>query len=169
MEALTDADLTNTGSQINYYFVCKRKLWLFSHNIELESNSDLVLQGKLLHEHSYKRKLKEITIDKIKIDFIEKTNEVHEIKRSRKVEDAHTYQLLYYLYYLKKRAGIDTKGVLNYPLLKKTVKVELTPQKERELQIIIQKINQTKELEKPPEAKWIPYCKSCAYSEMCWG
>ncbi len=169
MEAFTDADLTHTGSQINYYFVCKRKLWLFSHNIELESDSDLVLQGKLLHEHSYKRKLKEIAIDKIKIDFIEKTNEVHEIKRSRRVEDAHVWQLLYYLYYLKKQAGLDTKGVLNYPLLKKTVKVELTPQKERELQQIIQKINQIIELEKPPEEKWIPYCKSCAYSEMCWG
>jgi len=169
LEAFTDVDLTNTGSQINYYFVCKRKLWLFSHNIELESDSDLVLQGKLLHEHSYKRKLKEIAIDKIKIDFIEKTNEVHEIKRSRKVESAHLYQLLYYLYYLKKHAGLDTKGVLNYPLLKKTVKVKLTPQKENELQIIIQKINQIKELERPPEAKWIPYCKSCAYSEMCWG
>lgn len=169
MEAFTDADLTHTCSQINYYFVCKRKLWLFSHNIELESDSDLVLQGKLLHEHSYKRKLKEIAIDKIKIDFIEKTNEVHEIKRSRRVEDAHVWQLLYYLYYLKKQAGLDTKGVLNYPLLKKTVKVELTPQKERELQQIIQKINQIIELEKPPEEKWIPYCKSCAYSEMCWG
>lgn len=169
MEAFTDADLTHTGSEINYYFVCKRKLWLFSHNIELESDSDLVLQGKLLHEHSYKRKLKEIAIDKIKIDFIEKTNEVHEIKRSRKIEDAHVYQLLYYLYYLKKHAGLYTKGVLNYPLLKKTVKVELTPQKERDLQKIIQKIDQITELAKPPEAKWIPYCKSCAYNEMCWG
>ncbi len=169
MEAFTDADLTHTGSEINYYFVCKRKLWLFSHNIELESDSDLVLQGKLLHEHSYKRKLKEIAIDKIKIDFIEKTNEVHEIKRSRKVEDAHLYQLLYYLYYLKKHSGLDTKGVLNYPLLKKTVKVELTPQKERKLQQIIHEINQITKLTKPPEAKWIPYCKSCAYSEMCWG
>lgn len=169
MAEFGDTDLNHTGSQINYYFVCKRKLWLFSHNIELESDSDLVLQGKLLHEHSYKRKLKEIAIDKIKIDFIEKTNEVHEIKRSRKVEEAHVYQLLYYLYYLKKHAGIDTKGVLNYPLLKKTVKVELTPQKEVELQQIIQKIDNTIKLVKPPEANWIPYCKSCAYSEMCWG
>jgi CRISPR-associated exonuclease Cas4 len=169
LEAITDADLTNTGSQINYYFVCKRKLWLFSHNIELESDSDLVLQGKLLHEHSYKRKLKEIAIDKIKIDFIEKTNEIHEIKRSRRVENAHIYQLLYYLYYIKKQAGLDTKGVLNYPLLKKTVNIELTLQKEKELEQIIHEINQIKKLEKPPEAKWISYCKSCAYSEMCWG
>ena len=24
------------GTQINYYFICKTKLWLFSHNIQLE-------------------------------------------------------------------------------------------------------------------------------------
>ncbi len=165
----TDTKLSRTGSEINYYFVCKRKLWLFSHNIELESDSDLVLQGKLLHEHSYKRKLKEISIDKIKIDFIEKTNEVHEVKRSRKIEDAHVYQLLYYLYYLKKHVGLSTKGVLNYPLLKKTVKVELTSAKEKEIQQILRKIDQLIALEKPPDKKWIPYCKSCAYSELCWG
>ncbi|MEM3192938.1 MAG: Dna2/Cas4 domain-containing protein, partial [Candidatus Parvarchaeota archaeon] len=35
-----------TGTQVNYYFVCKRKLWFFSHNIELESDSDLVLMGR---------------------------------------------------------------------------------------------------------------------------
>lgn len=166
---ITDSDLSHTGSEISYYFVCKRKLWLFSHNIELESDSDLVLQGKLLHEYSYKRKLKEIAIGKIKIDFIEKTNEVHEIKRSRKVENAHMYQLLYYLYYLKKQVGLNTKGVLNYPLLKKTVKVELTPAKENELQQILREIDEITTQEKPPQAKWIQYCKSCAYSELCWG
>ncbi|MEM4284287.1 MAG: Dna2/Cas4 domain-containing protein, partial [Candidatus Caldarchaeum sp.] len=45
-----DSDLYFTGTQINYYFVCKRKLWFFSHNMELESESDVVLLGKLLHE-----------------------------------------------------------------------------------------------------------------------
>ncbi len=31
-----DPALHFTGTQINYYFVCKRKLWLFSHNMELK-------------------------------------------------------------------------------------------------------------------------------------
>jgi CRISPR-associated exonuclease Cas4 len=162
-------ELSHSGSQVNYYFVCKRKLWLFSHNIELESDSDLVLQGKLLHENSYKRKLKEIDIGNIKIDFIEKLNEVHEIKRSRKIEDAHKYQLLYYLYYLKKYADIKAKGILNYPLLKQTILIKLTPTKEKEIQRILNEVDQIIESEKPPLVKWIPYCKSCAYSEMCWG
>lgn len=168
MTASLDEELSHSGSEINYYFVCKRKLWLFSHHIELESDSDLVLQGKLLHEHSYKRRLKEISLGKIKIDFIEKTNEVHEIKRSKKIAKAHKYQLLYYLYYLKKYAGINAKGVLNYPLLKKTITVKLDPKNEKKVRDVIQEVHQLTSLEKPPPAEWKSYCKSCAYSEFCW-
>src|SRR5690606_27710881 len=103
-----NGDTKFTGTQINYYFVCKRKLWFFSHNMELESDSDLVLMGRLLHENSYKRQpLKEVEIDRIKIDFVEKSKEIHEVKRSRKIEDAHVYQLLYYLYFLKKSANME--------------------------------------------------------------
>lgn len=159
-----------TGTQINYFFVCKRKLWFFSHNIELESDSDLVLRGRLLHENSYKRQsLKEVEIDRIKIDFIEKSKEVHEVKRSRKIENAHIYQLLYYLYFLKKSANIEAKGVLNYPLLKKKVNVELTPEKEIELTGILADIHNIINQDRPPEAEWKSYCKNCAYRELCWG
>lgn len=159
-----------TGTQINYFFVCKRKLWFFSHNIELESDSDLVLRGRLLHENSYKRQsLKEVEIDRIKIDFIEKSKEVHEVKRSRKIENAHIYQLLYYLYFLKKSANLEAKGVLNYPLLKKKVNVELTPEKEIELAGILADIHNIINQDRPPEAEWKSYCKNCAYRELCWG
>ncbi len=166
----SDNNLHFTGTQINYYFVCKRKLWFFSHNMELESDSDLVLMGKLLHEHSYKRKsLKEVEIDRIKIDFIEKSKEIHEVKRSRKIENAHVYQLLYYLYSLKKTANWVGKGVLDYPLIKKKVEVELTPDREAELENILVQIRGIISQERPPEAEWKSYCKSCAYRELCWG
>jgi len=29
-----------TGSNINYYFICKRKLWLFAHSIQMEQESE---------------------------------------------------------------------------------------------------------------------------------
>ena len=43
------------GTQINYYFICKTKLWLFSHNIQLEDEHENVKLGKFLHENSFKR------------------------------------------------------------------------------------------------------------------
>lgn len=165
-----DSTLQFTGTQINYYFVCKRKLWFFSHNIELESDSDLVLMGKLLHEDSYNRKsLKEVEFERIKIDFIEKSKEIHEVKRSRKIENAHIYQLLYYLYFLKKSANVKAKGILNYPLLKRKFNVELNSEKEKEMENILTNVKDIVSQARPPEAEWKSYCKNCAYRELCWG
>jgi CRISPR-associated exonuclease Cas4 len=31
-----------TGTHINYYHICHRKLWLFANNVQMEHNSDLV-------------------------------------------------------------------------------------------------------------------------------
>jgi CRISPR-associated exonuclease Cas4 len=137
--------------------------------MELESDSDLVHLGKLLHEHSYKRKLKEVEVGRIKIDFIERAQEIHEIKRSRKIEDAHIFQLLYYLYFIKSFTGKVMKGILNYPLLKKKVNVELTEEREKEMKNLLNDVTGIIQMQKPPEAEWKRYCRTCAYRELCWG
>ena len=66
-----------TGTHFNYYQVCKRKLWLFANGINLEHTSDLVYEGKLIHEDSYPQrssKYEEIEMDGIKwISMIPKT------------------------------------------------------------------------------------------------
>jgi CRISPR-associated exonuclease Cas4 len=113
--------------------------------------------------------MKEVEIDRIKIDFVGKSKEIHEIKRSRKIENAHIYQLLYYLYFLKKSANMEAKGVLNYPLLKKKVNVELTPEKETKLTGVLSDVTNIISQDRPPEAEWKSYCKNCAYRELCWG
>lgn len=60
-----------TGVMIYYYFVCKRKLWYFCHEINMESENENVQLGKLLDEKSYERDEKHINIDNvINIDFI---------------------------------------------------------------------------------------------------
>lgn len=61
-----------TGTQINYYFVCHRKLWLFSKDIRFENENEYVQLGRLIDEHSYRRNKKQIEIGKIRIDFIDK-------------------------------------------------------------------------------------------------
>lgn len=155
-----------TGTQINYYFVCKRKLWLHSRNISFESSSDLVKLGNLIHKDSYKRKKKEIRIGSISIDYMN-NGEIHEVKKSDKIHEAHTYQLLYYIHYLRK-LGIKTTGILDYPKLKKTVKVTLTKQKQDFLDETIRDATQIIFAEKPPIAEDKPICEKCAYAEYCW-
>jgi len=59
-----------TGTQVNYYVICPRKLWFFSHFLQMEENSDLVSMGRHIHETSYVKNKKEVVIDqKIAIDF----------------------------------------------------------------------------------------------------
>lgn len=60
-----------TGVMIYYYFVCKRKLWYFCHDIRMETENEDVMLGKILDESSYKKKDKHVNIDDIiNIDFI---------------------------------------------------------------------------------------------------
>jgi CRISPR-associated exonuclease Cas4 len=167
MEKIPSPELAYTGTQVNYYFVCKRKLWLFSHNLEMERSSDLVLLGRLLHESSYPRKSKEVDLGPIKIDFIERGCEVHDIKRSKRIEEAHVYQMLYYLYWLKAR-GIGAKGVIDYPLLKRKQTVELTEEREKDIEKVLGGIKQTLSSPAPPVVEKKSYCKKCSYCELCW-
>jgi len=160
--------LNYTGTQVNYYFICKRKLWLFSHGLEMEETSDLVLLGKLLHERGYARRRKEVQVGRIKIDFVGSGCEIHEVKRSRKAQDAHLFQLLYYLYYLKRYARVDGKGFLHYPLLRRTMNVELTEADTKRLESVLEEIHTILTNPNAPPAVKIPYCRRCSYSELCW-
>jgi len=61
--ALMSKEMLFSGTQVNYFVICKTKLWLFSHFVTMEQSSDLVSYGKLVHETSYGAKKKEIVID----------------------------------------------------------------------------------------------------------
>ncbi len=157
-----------TGVQVNYYFICKTKLWLFSHFASMEHTSDTVALGRLLHEGSYKRE-KELKLERMSFDFVKKRGVIviHEVKKSRKLEKAHIYQLLYYLYYLKQK-GIEAIGEINYPLLRKKEKIELKDEHEREVKEILSEIASIIRMEKPTKPKKKKYCKKCSYFELCW-
>jgi len=165
-----DTKAVFTGTQVNYFIVCPTKLWLFSHFVRMEQNSDLVSLGKLLHEESYKRDRKEIMIDsRIAIDFVKKGDKIilHEIKKSRKLEKAHYYQILYYLYYLK-RKGVKAEGMIDYPKIRKNKRVVLSEENERELEDILDGVEKIISKENPPKAEKKKYCRKCSYFEFCW-
>ncbi|WP_297897368.1 CRISPR-associated protein Cas4 [Methanobrevibacter sp.] len=158
------------GSQINYFFICKTKLWLFSHSIQMEQESDTVSIGKQLHENTYKREKDYLIDNLINVDFIKKRKniEIHEVKKTPKMEKSHEYQLLYYMYYLKNEKDINNIiGYIDYPKIRKKIKFKLTLEKEEEIKNIIQEINEiiNSEIPKPKKLK---ICRKCAYFELCW-
>ncbi len=164
------------GTEVQYFVYCPRRLWWYAHGMEQEhsggnAGQESVSAGALLHEDSYPDKArKDILVDDLlRIDFTE-DGKVHEIKKSKSGEKAALYQLLYYLYYLKQEKGVVTTGVIDYPLQKRKVEVELTPQYEADLEKILAGILLVRELPVPPTVeKPMPICKECAYQELCWG
>ena len=157
-----------TGVMIYYYFVCKRKLWYFCHEINMESENENVQLGKLLDEKSYERDEKHINIDNvINIDFIREHQELHEIKKSKAIEEAGIWQVKYYLYYLEERGVKNIKGKIDYPLMKKTLLVELSKQDREKLKSIIDEIESMKKEEFPPKFTEQKICKKCAYHDLC--
>lgn len=153
------------GTQVNYYFVCKTKLWLFSKNVSMEQESDLVKLGSLLQRQFFGREEKDVSIGPIAIDVLRRGDEIEivEVKKSDSIEKADYYQVLYYLYYLSK-FGIKAKGRISYPKKKKVVEVRL--EENKAIEEVLEKIAETLAGEMPkPEYK--SYCRKCAYFEFC--
>ena len=161
-----------TATHINYYHVCHRKLWLFANGIRMEHTSETVAEGKLIGETSYPEraeKYTEVEIDGVKIDFYDAKNKVvHEVKKSDKVEKAHIAQVRYYIYKLQQNGIAGVSGVIEYPKMRQTEKVELgfedvseIQKWEKDIESIISKDNCPPLLNKP-------ICKTCSYYEFCY-
>lgn len=154
-----------TGIQVYYYFIDPKRLWYFSHYITMEHESDLIQIGKLITNESFKRDKKEIQIGRIKIDFIRKYLEVHEVKKSSKFKEASRWQIIYYLWVLK-RFGIKCTGILNFLKERKIERVELTKEKEKELIRVLKDIKRIVNLPTPPSSRVCYKLKKSPYFEL---
>jgi len=161
-------ELHVTGIKVNYYFICKRKVWLFAKYLTMEHSSDKVRQGKHLHERSYSREHhREIDIaGLIRIDMI--GHRLREIKSSRKMLKAHRMQILYYLYFLKRLGVEGLEGEMNFPKERRKEVVVLDAEAERKVEEVIEDIIRIEEMETAPDAEFRTICRSCSYAELCW-
>ncbi len=170
-----------TATHVNYYHVCLRKLWLFSHAIQMEHTSDTVAEGKLIGENTYLQRaeryteialsvdLKEGTTAAIKIDFYDAKNKVvHEIKKSAKIEDAHRAQVKFYLWVLEKNGIEGATGILEYPKQRHTEGVELGADDRDRITRWVAEIHRIISSEVCPKVINKPMCKTCSYCDFCY-
>lgn len=161
-----------TGTHFNYYLICHRKLWLFANGIQMESTSETVYEGKLIHETSYQKrseKYKEIELDGIKIDYYDPKNKVvHEIKKSDKHEEAHEWQVKYYLFVLEQNGVEGATGILEYPRLHKTTEVFLTVPDRETIREMIAEIEKIIAADVCPGRIPKTRCRNCSYFDFCW-
>lgn len=155
------------GVDIQYFMLCKRKLWLYKKGIGMEDESDRVVQGYVLHETAYPRlERREILIDEaFKIDAID-GDYVREVKLSSRMTEADRMQMLFYLYQLSLR-GIHKKGLISYTKERRTEELELKEEDKPLIAKLIREVYEVIQQSKPPAVKKVPYCKSCAYYAFC--
>lgn len=160
-----------TGTHFNYFILCKRKLWLFANSISMEHTSDLVYEGKLIHETAYPQRserYEELELDGIKIDYYDSSSKViHEIKKSDKVSQAHEWQIKYYIYVLEQNGISGVKGILEYPALRKREWVEFTDADRKEIEQIKQDIASIIHSETAPVMTDKKICRNCSYYDFC--
>src|SRR5690606_34985931 len=103
-----------------------------------------------------------------KIDFYDaKSRVVHEIKKSDKAENAHLWQLKFYLFVLK-LLGVEAEGILEYPKQRKTTRHSLSSEDIEQLALDFEKIKEIVKSPDCPHLVRIPFCRSCSYHDFCW-
>lgn len=161
-----------SATQINYYHLCRRKLWLFSNGIQMEHTSDLVAEGKLIDETAYPQraaKYSELEIGGSKIDYYDAANRVvHEVKKSNAREDAHLWQVRYYLYLLEQNGIKGATGILEYPRLRETTPVTFSESDRKYLENTLSDISEIIQREQAPPKIEKKKCKNCSYFDFCW-
>lgn len=169
-----------TGTHINYYRLCKRKLWLFANDIQLEHTSDLVSDGKIIEEESYQQRSERYTQLELsalhksvsltgKIDFYDTRDKVvHETKRSNKVEQAHIWQVKFYLWLLELNRIEAESGIIEYPRLRERETIYLDEEDIAYLEKTVEEIKQLTESEVCPPTINSRICKSCSYNDFCY-
>jgi CRISPR-associated exonuclease Cas4 len=159
-----------TGNLINAYFICKRKMWLYAHQVSPDIEYSNLSLGRLIAEETYKREKKEIEFENIKLDLVKSSDGdivVGEVKKSSRGLDAARKQLLYYLYRLKEKE-IIASGELLVPKEKKKEAVILDEEAESEIEVVLCDIQRIVAYPNPPALLKCKYCAKCAYNDFCW-
>lgn len=158
-----------TGVMIYYYFICERKLWYFINEINMEQNNELVAMGKILDETTYTREKKNIMIDNtINVDFIKDDAVLHEVKKTKSIEEAGIWQIKYYMYYLEKKGIKNIKAKIDFPLLRESKEITLEQNDRKVLENVMKNIEELAKKEIPPTRTDSKICRKCAYYDLCY-
>lgn len=168
VEELLDpsSSFTVTGVMMQSYFICNREVWFINSRIELNRDNQHIMRGTRVDNSAYGGS-DNLFLGPISADLLD-DGRVVEVKPSQSFERGSRMQLAYYLWYLRKRHGIEKDGVLAYPEQREREPVELDEELANQVEEAISGIYEIVSNETPPELEEKPYCQTCAYQDFCW-
>jgi len=161
-------------STFQAFMVCPRQAWLMSRQMTADQENSYIDIGRLIDDTSFVREKKKIYIADLEamIDMVTKKDGsyfIAEIKKSSNKLESGIFQLKYYLYLLKKKKGVDIKGIIKVPKEKLSETVELFPDDIVKIEGILIEIESLLKLEKAPVLdKKLSFCPRCGHYEFCW-
>ncbi len=160
-----------TATVYTYFHQCRRKMWLHHHQITLEHSSDLVAEGRVIHETTYQQRpgrYRELQLPGIKLDHYDpQAGVVHEVKKSPKRAEAHVAQVKYYLWTLEQHGLPASHGILEYPQQRQREEVWLSDLDRAEIPRWVAEIEGIL-AGGCPERLAQRMCKNCSYYDFCW-
>ncbi|MCM8536729.1 MAG: CRISPR-associated protein Cas4 [Lentisphaeraceae bacterium] len=159
-----------TGKEIEYLYVCKRKLWLYRHGLRLELEFQNVQIGMHIQEATFKREEKDIPIGEIGvIDWAAfKHGVIHETKKGKTPGKGDVAQVRYYMWWLNNNGIRVDECKIHYPKMRQTKSVMWDDEANKAAEKDLAETRQILDQDKPPSIHKYPYCKSCAYQELCY-
>lgn len=173
------------GMLIGYYLICPRKAWLSANGLWMEQESETVALGKLLDESSYARSDKNVMLHAETSDGISLVGKLdranlhegvlHETKKGKSCEEAHIWQVRFYLWLLKRNGvaradGSSFTGQIDYPALRRTEAVRLEETHEDQLAEWATELHRVLQRPTPPpRIAQRNFCRKCAFEELCYG
>jgi len=145
-----------------------------TRQLTADQHNEFLEIGRLIDETTFKREKKSIYLADMEamLDMVTKKDGIYyiaEIKKSSKTLESGIFQLKYYLYLLKKRKGIDIKGIIKIPKEKISKNVVLTNDDEVKISNILKEMEKVISLAIPPKLKKrLKFCSTCAHLDFCW-
>ena len=93
---------------------------------------------------------------------------LHEVKKSRSIEEASIWQLKYYMKYLLDKGIEIEKGIVDYPKLKIRNEVTLSSEDVEVLKSVESEVLDIINSRAVPTKIKSKICKNCAYYEFCY-
>ena len=158
-----------TGKEISYLYICKRKLWFYRHGMRPELEHVNVQIGMHIQDTTFKREEKDIAIGEIGVlDWAAfKHGIIHETKKGKTPGKGDVAQVRYYMWWLNKNGVRVDECKIHYPKMRRTESVPWNDTADEQVEQDLLDTRAILDLPKPPAIHKYPYCKSCAYFELC--
>ncbi|MHB1470829.1 MAG: Dna2/Cas4 domain-containing protein [Thermoplasmataceae archaeon] len=160
------------GTDVNYFFICKRRAWLSIHEMTVTDGTQFVKHGLFLSNRKRSYGHSEMSIGRNKIDNLKVDGNgnyvVHEFKRGSKLLEADIMQVSHYINVIEHSGSKVGHGEVHLLKSKRVELINLDEELKRKLLEAYAELQNMK-YSIMPKAELNYFCHhGCSFVEFCW-